>query len=403
MSILQECPLCKRRQRLSNKVCKCGERLDRAKRSARLRYWITYRLPNGMQRKEYVGTSIDDARAADGKRKGQKREGRVFDMLPDSKATFAELEKWYFKDCLPGLPENKRPRPATLDRMRSAFKSFNGVFGNVAAGDILPQDIERYRAARMRDGVGAATLDVEINIIRGMVSRAFDNEKVGERTLRAFRRVGSLTRRGDNARKQNVSIEDYLRLLEAAPKHFRGVLVVAMNTGMRPGELRQLAWPHIDRKAGFIRLPAELTKEKRAKAIPINHHVRAALEGQIRHINHDLVFTFGGKPIAGLGGSKGALRGSCRRAGIAYGRKTPGGLTMHDLRRTVKTNMLAAGVDKTYRDLILGHALEGMDRHYINPTETELTAAMDRYTAWLDGQLANVAKMLPSRKIQNFK
>jgi hypothetical protein len=38
---------------------------------------------------------------------------------------------------------------------------------------------------------------------------------------------------------------------------------------------------------------------------------------------------------------------------------------MHDLRRTVKINMLEAGADKTYRDLILGHSLEGMDRHYI--------------------------------------
>ena len=39
---------------------------------------------------------------------------------------------------------------------------------------------------------------------------------------------------------------------------------------------------------------------------------------------------------------------------------------MHDLRRTVKTNMLAAGVDKTYRDLALGHSLQGMDAHCIH-------------------------------------
>jgi hypothetical protein len=30
---------------------------------------------------------------------------------------------------------------------------------------------------------------------------------------------------------------------------------------------------------------------------------------------------------------------------VAYGRKVVGGITMHDIRRTVKTNMLAAGVD----------------------------------------------------------
>jgi hypothetical protein len=32
---------------------------------------------------------------------------------------------------------------------------------------------------------------------------------------------------------------------------------------------------------------------------------------------------------------------------VTYGRKAAGGITMHNIRRTVKTNMLAAGVDKT--------------------------------------------------------
>jgi hypothetical protein len=48
-------------------------------------------------------------------------------------------------------------------------------------------------------------------------------------------------------------------------------------------------------------------------------------------------------------------------------RKAENGIPMHDLRRTLKINMLEAGADKTYRDLILGHSLAGMDRHYIKP------------------------------------
>ena len=73
---------------------------------------------------------------------------------------------------------------------------------------------------------------------------------------------------------------------------------------------------------------------------------------------------------------------------------------MHDFRRTVKTNMLAARVIG-YRDLILGHTLEGMDRVYINPAEDTLRQAMDRYTAWLDNELENVAKTLPTTNSLN--
>src|SRR5512144_2942179 len=97
MAILQQCPICKRRQAVPRKVCKCGEKLDKAKRANRVRYWIDYGLPGGKTRREFVGYSIEKARDAEGKRRGQKREGRIFDMLPDSKKTFAELAEWYLE------------------------------------------------------------------------------------------------------------------------------------------------------------------------------------------------------------------------------------------------------------------------------------------------------------------
>ena len=49
--------------------------------------------------------------------------------------------------------------------------------------------------------------------------------------------------------------------------------------------------------------------------------------------------------------------------------------------------MLSAGVDKVYRDTILGHSLQGMDVHYLVPSEDDLHRAMAKYTEWLDGQM----------------
>jgi hypothetical protein len=51
--------------------------------------------------------------------------------------------------------------------------------------------------------------------------------------------------------------------------------------------------------------------------------------------------------------------------------------------------MLEAGVDKTYRDKILGHSMQGMDVHYIEKRikDETLEKAMDIYTAWLDNQI----------------
>lgn len=57
------------------------------------------------------------------------------------------------------------------------------------------------------------------------------------------------------------------------------------------------------------------------------------------------------------------------------------------MRRTFKTNLLLAGVDRPHRDSILGHSLKGMDVHYIVPSDESLTKAMDRFTDWWDGEL----------------
>ena len=85
MAILAECPLCHRKQSVKNKLCKCGANLDSLKRQKeKVRYWISFRMPGGKQRREPVGYSIAEARDADGKRRVQKRENRIFDMLPQN-------------------------------------------------------------------------------------------------------------------------------------------------------------------------------------------------------------------------------------------------------------------------------------------------------------------------------
>ena len=71
MGVLAECPLCHKKQSVKNKKCSCELDLDEAKRKKKVRYWISYRLPDGRQRRESVGAlegldpnSITDAKEA---------------------------------------------------------------------------------------------------------------------------------------------------------------------------------------------------------------------------------------------------------------------------------------------------------------------------------------------------
>jgi hypothetical protein len=101
MAILAECPYCHKKQSARNKQCNCGADLDKLKRSQKVKYWISYRLPGGKQRREPVEGeelnpySIENAREMHSKRVVQKKENRVFDILPESKMTFKGLAGWY--------------------------------------------------------------------------------------------------------------------------------------------------------------------------------------------------------------------------------------------------------------------------------------------------------------------
>ena len=159
---------------------------------------------------------------------------------------------------------------------------------------------------------------------------------------------------------------------------------------MRAGEIRNLTWGQVDRAKGFIRLPAEATKEGKAKSIPINRHVKAVLDTLPRALHHDYVFTYMGKPIKK--DCKSGLKTACAATGIIYGQKVEGGFRFHDIRATFDTNMDSAGVTESRRKAIVGHSQNGMDRHYLRPKDAELREAMDRFTAWFDAQVASVAQ-----------
>jgi integrase len=277
-------------------------------------------------------------------------------MLPESNMTFNDLTAWY-------LDLKTVKKLASYDRIKLALKNFNNMFGNQIVGTIIPVNLEYFQEKRLDQGMAPATVDMEISIAKTVVTKAFDNDMVDGRVLKAFRSVKRKLKKGQNARKRTLTFLEYIRLHKAAAAHLKPILEVAYNTGMRLGELRELKWSYIDRKTGFIRIPAAATKEKKSKKIPINHNVLEVLKSIPRAINHDFVFTYRGNPIRSKNGLKHSFKTACKHAKIPCGRNIPDGITFHDIRRTVKTNMLNAGVDKAHRDLILGHSLEGMDVH----------------------------------------
>ncbi|UCF84791.1 MAG: site-specific integrase, partial [Desulfobacteraceae bacterium] len=233
-----------------------------------------------------------------------------------------------------------------------------------------------------------------IGAAKDAINQGFTNNKVDAKPYKAFSGVKNLLETGSNARTETMSIEQYLNFLDTCRPWIRPLVEIAMNTGMRAGEIRALRWPFIGKD--FIRIPLEFTKtnkpntkERGLKVIPINKNVRKILNQQVRNLHNDLVFQLRGRKIPKTTLSRAFMK-DCVKADIPAGRKMEGGLTFHDIRSTVKTNMANAGVDPTFRDALLGHSRKGMDTYYIQIDPKNLICHMATYERWLNSEIRQI-------------
>ncbi|MEE9120707.1 MAG: site-specific integrase [Syntrophobacteria bacterium] len=359
-----------------------------------MRYWIDYKLPGGKQKRELVGKSIEKARDADGKRKAQKREGRldeIFAYKKESTWTFEELAKWWLKL---GSVKSRSDH----SRVEIAFNKFNKVFGRRLIRVVKLSELKDYQSQRRSEGQADSTTDHETHSAAKAAMRAIwlDNEITAEtwKTWENFKKlISGKKAQKKYARNRVLETEEYCRLNTHLPYHLKVLLDINLFTGMRKSELvpdttngegkAGLLWSQVDYKNRMIRLTD--TKTGIPRDIPMTDELRGMLKAIPRTLGVDNVFTYRGKPFSDV---RTGLIKTCEKAGIAYGKKVEGGFVFGDLRRTAKTLMARAGIDKAYRDAILGHESQDMDRHYLHPDfEKDLRAAMDKYHAWLREQI----------------
>jgi len=379
MGVLVECP-CHKKQSLRNKVCSCGLDLIKLKKSNKLRYWITYRLPGGKQRREYVGYSIEEARDAYGKRRAQKRENRIFDIKPESRMTFNELTKWYL-----GLEKVKNL--AYYETLKIYLGKFNQVFGNVVVSQIKPVDLENLQAKRKSESKADATIDQEIVIVKGMINKAFDNDLVGGETLRVFKKVGKLLKPNANARKRILSLDEFERLMNHLAQHTKWILATGFFTGMRLGEIISLTWDKVSLDKRVIELEASDTKDKEARSIPICEELYTILKGIPKAIHCNHVFLYKGQPVRNV---RGSLKTACEKAEIPYGRFIKGGFVFHDLRHTFNTYMRKAGVAESVIMGITGHSTRAMFDRYNTIDMDDKRQAVNVFQGFLRNASENV-------------
>lgn len=186
--------------------------------------------------------------------------------------------------------------------------------------------------------------------------------------------------REDNAQDRVLSPDEEKEILKKSPGFLVPIILVAINTGMRLGEILGLRWSEIERKdgeavqGGFIRIGSE-SKGHRVRHVPINGAVKEALDAQtpVETENGFVPFVFVSPRTTKayrVTSISLTFAATVRRASVE-------GVTFHTLRHTAVSRMVAAGIPDRIIMKIVGHTTPNMVSRYAHLAPNNLKGATD--------------------------
>jgi integrase len=167
------------------------------------------------------------------------------------------------------------------------------------------------------------------------------------------------------------------------------IVTVAVNTGMRKGEILGLAWERVDFARGVLRL--EQTKSGRRREIPMNQAVDEALARLAGPKAEGLVFRNGDG--SQWGSIRTAFEAACREAKNEDFR-------FHDLRHTFASHFMMSTGDLPALQKILGHATPAMTMRYAHLAEAHVRQAMNALT--FSTESAHGDRIEPGRRVSTY-
>lgn len=330
-------------------------------------YWIRYSGLDGKTIRETAGSiKFRDAEALLIQRRQAIKEGKQPELIRITKNyIFNELISEYLKWA---------ERQGGFRQKEHIIKQLSEAFGNLPLRRFNTMLLEQYQTERLQKGNKPATINRHIATLKHAFTKAVDWNMVEGETLKRVRRCKLLQE--NNRRLRYLSKEDCQNLINTCDSHLIPIVITALNTGMRKGEILSLKWDNVDLRHGFILL--DVTKNGERREIPINDTLRYTLQGLTRRLDIPYVFhdSVTGKRYQDV---KRGFKSACRRAGIKDFR-------FHDLRHTFASHLIMAGIDLTTVKELLGHKTLAMTLRYSHLAPSHKVKAVNVLDNTLNGK-----------------
>lgn len=250
-------------------------------------------------------------------------------------------------------------------------------WGSRCIDTIGPADVAQFKAAQVDAGLSKKTVNNQLGLLSSMLHRA---QEWGQLPRVPKIKLFKLPRPKDREYRW-ISREEADQLVAAAWGYWPAMFTVALNTGLRMGELQALRWSDVDlrRRRLVVRRSwwdgtFDTPKSGKNREIPLNAQAVDALESHPRMLRCELVFhTSSGNVIDKPDMNKGLWR-VCKAAGLER-------FSWHTTRHTFASWLVAAGVPLRTVQQLLGHSTITMTERYAHvapASEVEAVAALDR-------------------------
>ena len=282
--------------------------------------------------------------------------------------SFRELSESYLS-WIQGRQRSARTKGYIIGQLLSLYADMPLKRFSTSLVDQLQTDL-------ISKGYKPASNNKVTNILKHMFNKAVEWEMVGSETLKRIRKVKPL--RDEGKRLRYLSIEECNTLINACDSHLKPIVVTALNTGMRRGEIFNLKWDQVDLKHGFILL--DRTKNGERREIPINRTLEALFLDKNLIMRIDIPYVFydpvTGNPYQDL---KRSFHTALRKAKIRD-------FHFHDLRHTFASHLVMSAVDITTVSRLLGHKSLSMTLRYSHLAPSHMVKAVDMLDTVLNGK-----------------
>lgn len=301
-------------------------------------YYIDYYY-QGRRIRERVGPNKKLASQALDARKGSIVQDRYDLKRPRTEIRFSVFTKKYL--------EYSRANKKSYKRDEVSIKALMPYFGDKLLSEITSWLIEKYKVSR-REVVKPATVNRELACLKHIFSKAIEWGKASDNPVKKVKLF-----REDNRRLRFLSDEECRDLIASSAEHLRPIIITALNTGMRLGEILGLKWKDINFNQGIITV--EKTKNDESRKIQVNDLLIETLRDLRKISNSEYVFCDKeGRPYTTV---KTAFKTALEKAGIKD-------CVFHTLRHTFASNLVMRGVDIVTVKELLGHKTIDMTMRY---------------------------------------